>query len=811
MAHWTEQLPAARFDYVSATVKRWIWSSGRPSIAGGHALNPSPTAAIYLFAVVFVDDATTPYIDFHLSTSDTTDVRADLSAAFESGGKLGITVGTTRLVTGTNADTAEPYRFSFADDDDFDALFALLGNTDGATAGSLTVWDGAGTDPFADAPTFSSATTNAAGTAVVITFSENLDDAHVPAASAFNVQVAGARRTVSSVSIDDDEVTLTLASAVTAGQTVTVAYTQPASGQASTRLQNAAGDEVATFAAQAVTNAVPAPSELPFTVTLANVFALSTSAQWSGSVPASKLTSSSAQTLEVSISESSRTLDINLPTGVEFLSDIETDGKIVFENASGTVLFEINVGQPSFNNYGRTLTAAETTALLGVGSGNLVLRFQVALIGVEGIGSATFRTPPAAVLTRTPMDRRFAGTGQATFRAPPAAVLTRTAPAARKFEGIGSATFRTPPAAVLTVSSSLGSLPYNTVLTKDVNTGSSQGWAEAAAGVPAALTESSGLTILAIRLQGSSDSRRLRIRLKGVSDDFLPIVEAEANFAFWRASDDSFLFNTSLEGDTSSPYDIPISEAVYQRFIGVGSGDIDARIHLPNTVRVTGTGQATFRAPSAAVLTRTAPTARRFAGIGQAVFRAPPAAVLTRTPADQIRFSGIGQATFRPPVAATLTVFLPPPEPTGAITTKLAISSQEPSTFDEAGFGALTFSECGEVQAVGEFGVEYAIDRYQTPSDRAIRKEKSSWEYGTMTVDLLFDRDDAGQSLLEEAERSDDNYSFRVTLPDPGREMFLFQGLVMSLKRIIGGPDDSIRLRARVELSDKGIVEQGRS
>ena len=67
----------------------------------------------------------------------------------------------------------------------------------------------------------------APGMTLVLTYDETLDDTSVPAASAYAVTVDGSDRTVSSVAISGQTVTLTLASAVTLGQTVIVSYTVP--------------------------------------------------------------------------------------------------------------------------------------------------------------------------------------------------------------------------------------------------------------------------------------------------------------------------------------------------------------------------------------------------------------------------------------------------------------------------------------------------------------------------------------------------------------------------------------------------------
>lgn len=93
------------------------------------------------------------------------------------------------------------------------------------------------------APTFSSATT--AGPQITITLSENISGSGNPAN--WDVQVAGASRGVSTVTLDADEITLTLDSSVTGGQTVTVAYTAG-------NLEDSRGNALASFTAQSVTN-----------------------------------------------------------------------------------------------------------------------------------------------------------------------------------------------------------------------------------------------------------------------------------------------------------------------------------------------------------------------------------------------------------------------------------------------------------------------------------------------------------------------------------------------------------------------------
>ena len=89
------------------------------------------------------------------------------------------------------------------------------------------------------------------GAELALRFDKGLDESSVPAASAFSVSVAGAARSVSAVSVRQDLVTLTLASAVTSGEAVTLGYTPPSSG--GLRLSGG-GAAVAAFSGQTVTN-----------------------------------------------------------------------------------------------------------------------------------------------------------------------------------------------------------------------------------------------------------------------------------------------------------------------------------------------------------------------------------------------------------------------------------------------------------------------------------------------------------------------------------------------------------------------------
>jgi len=119
--------------------------------------------------------------------------------------------------------------------------------------------------PAADTipPVFASAAVN--GTSLVMTYTEanTLDATNTPAGTAFTVSgTSSGAHTVSAVVVDAalKTVTLTLATAVANGETVTVAYSDPTTGNDAKAIQDAAGNDAVTLAATAVTNNTPVPT-----------------------------------------------------------------------------------------------------------------------------------------------------------------------------------------------------------------------------------------------------------------------------------------------------------------------------------------------------------------------------------------------------------------------------------------------------------------------------------------------------------------------------------------------------------------------
>ena len=120
---------------------------------------------------------------------------------------------------------------------------------------SVTVTDNAASLVDNTAPGLVSASVAAIGLAVHLNFDEDLVVNVIPPDSAFTVKVQGNSRAPSSVSFAGAKIfRITSSPAIRPGETVTVSYTKPGTNP----LQDAAGNEVASFTDQAVTNELAA-------------------------------------------------------------------------------------------------------------------------------------------------------------------------------------------------------------------------------------------------------------------------------------------------------------------------------------------------------------------------------------------------------------------------------------------------------------------------------------------------------------------------------------------------------------------------
>jgi uncharacterized repeat protein (TIGR02059 family) len=145
---------------------------------------------------------------------------------------------------------------------DVNAIQDSAGN-DAASLTARTVTNNTPAPAPADtaAPVFGSAAVNGSTLVMNYTDANNLDAAHLPSNSAFTVS----GHTVSGVAVDAaaHTVTLSLATPVTNGEVVSVAYTDLTSGNDINAIQDIAGNDAASLTARTVTNNTPASGGNP--------------------------------------------------------------------------------------------------------------------------------------------------------------------------------------------------------------------------------------------------------------------------------------------------------------------------------------------------------------------------------------------------------------------------------------------------------------------------------------------------------------------------------------------------------------------
>ena len=243
----------------------WTTADEVPFVdVSGYAVVPSSDAALTGLGLTWNDRGTATDI----ALNPTFDASKTSYTASVANGVGQITIAGTKSDSGARVDYFDGADSALTDADGNAAGFqvnlgvgantikAKVAASDGETTQTYTVvvTRGAGDTT---APTPNGATVN--GATLVITFNEALAAAANLANGAFTVKKTPSGGSETSVAltgspaISGATVTLTLAAAVVSTDAVTVSYTPPTSGTAS-RLQDAAGNEVASFTDRTVTN-----------------------------------------------------------------------------------------------------------------------------------------------------------------------------------------------------------------------------------------------------------------------------------------------------------------------------------------------------------------------------------------------------------------------------------------------------------------------------------------------------------------------------------------------------------------------------
>jgi hypothetical protein len=120
------------------------------------------------------------------------------------------------------------------------------------------------------------------------------------------------------------------------------------------------------------------------------------------------------------------------------------------------------------------------------------------------------------------------------------------------------------------------------------------------------------------------------------------------------------------------------------------------------------------------------------------------------------------------------------------------------ATDTTAEFAALSWTEVGLVESLGEYGDQSSSVTFAVIGDGRTRKAKGARDAGSVTITVAHDTTDAGQAALIAAEATYNNFAFKVVLPNRLNvtgtdEIQYFRGLVMSKRLNVGGNDNVVR------------------
>ena len=137
----------------------------------------------------------------------------------------------------------------------------------------------------------------------------------------------------------------------------------------------------------------------------------------------------------------------------------------------------------------------------------------------------------------------------------------------------------------------------------------------------------------------------------------------------------------------------------------------------------------------------------------------------------------------------------------------IAIGPANSTAASQTDYEALSFTEVGEVENIGEFGDVFNEVNFTALADRRVRKFKGSRNAQNIQVVIGHDSANTGQTDLAAALESDSDFAFRVRLDDPGSgtgaapTTFYFRGKVMGAPITVGDTETIVRINATIGIN----------
>lgn len=138
--------------------------------------------------------------------------------------------------------------------------------------------------------------------------------------------------------------------------------------------------------------------------------------------------------------------------------------------------------------------------------------------------------------------------------------------------------------------------------------------------------------------------------------------------------------------------------------------------------------------------------------------------------------------------------------------TKFSISASLPATEDVTGYGALTYTEVGEVTNIADFGATSNIINHSPLSNPIIQKFKGSADMGGGSLDFASLSSDAGQIALKTAAAYNTYAAYSVKIEETDGTISYFKALFNSFVKKIGTIDNVVACSVNMAITSK-LVE----
>lgn len=143
----------------------------------------------------------------------------------------------------------------------------------------------------------------------------------------------------------------------------------------------------------------------------------------------------------------------------------------------------------------------------------------------------------------------------------------------------------------------------------------------------------------------------------------------------------------------------------------------------------------------------------------------------------------------------------------------ISTTSADPSTFDPAGYAALTYSAVCPLESIGEFGTNFEQTTFDDICTGIRDKIKSIQDNGDLELVFGYDDTNAGQAVIDTAadDESPANWHFKLTLPNKQNAtgtdaIFYFSGKVMKNTVAPGSATDVVKRNVTVSITTAIVV-----